>query len=98
MTDLPDPVSPSALNDFLGGVFDRLPDREEWQKVCEYKRQLAHRGQAFLSRFRGEPTAMPPVPDPPDCIPRPTRPIEEIRQSLAERAARLGTEEDEKRE
>ncbi len=29
-----DPVNPSALNDFLGGLFDRFRDREEWQKVC----------------------------------------------------------------
>jgi hypothetical protein len=41
---------------------------------------------------------MPPEPDRPESLPRPTRPIEEIRQSLAERAARLGTEEDEQLE
>jgi hypothetical protein len=92
-----DPVSPSALNDFLSGLFDCLPDREEWQKVCEYERRLARRGQAFLSRLRGEPTVMPPAPDRPDCIPEPTRSIEELRQDILERAARLGREEDGKR-
>lgn len=93
-----DPVSPSALNDFLSGLFDRLPDREEWQKLCEYERRLARRGQAFLSRLRGEPTVMPPEPDRPDCLPRLTRPIGKVRQDLADRAARLGREEDGKRE
>jgi len=93
-----DPVGPSALNDFLGGLFDRLPEREKWPKVCEYYNQLGLRGQAFLSLLEGEPTVMPPVPDPPDCLPRPTRPIEEIEQDLADRAARLGTEEGGKRE
>lgn len=89
-------LSSEALSKFIDGVEEEA--RDDRLAVREYLRALARRGQAFLSRLRGEPTVMPPEPDRPESLPRPTRPIEEVRQSLADRAARLGTEEDEQRE
>jgi len=93
-----DPVSPSALNDFVDGVSDRLPEREDYEKVREYYNQLGLLLKAKVGRIVGEHTVLPPEPDPPDCLPELTRPIEEIRQDILDRAARLGTEEDGKRE
>jgi hypothetical protein len=89
-------LSREALSKFIDGVEEAA--RDDRLATREYLRALARRGQAFLSRLRGEPTAMPPPPNRPESLPRLTRPIEEVRQSLADRAARLGTEEDEKRE
>jgi len=89
-------LSREALSRFIDGVEEEAQD--ERLAVREYLRAVGRRGQAILSRLRGEPTVMPPMPDPPNRFLRPTRPIKEIRQSIADRAVRLGTEEDGKRE
>jgi hypothetical protein len=91
-----DPVSPNALSGFLDGLSDRLSGGDDW-RVHEYFERVGLHMQAKLSRLRGEPTAMPPEPHPPDCPPEPTRPKEDILDDIADRAAHLGTEEDEKR-
>ena len=91
-------MSPFNLNRRVNRLVNRMNRVANQTAASEYIRRLARRGQAFLSRLRGEPTAEPPPPDRPDSLPKPTRPIEEVRQSLADRAARLNTEEDSNRQ
>jgi hypothetical protein len=91
-------MSPPNLNRRINRLIKRMNRATDRTAVRTYLRRLARRGQAFLSRLRGEPTAMPPSLDCPDNLQTPTRPIEEVRQSLADRAARLNTEEDSNRQ
>jgi hypothetical protein len=91
-------MSPSNLNRRVNRLIKRMNQVADRTAVRTYLRRLARRGQALLSRLRGESTAMPPPPDRPDSLPKPTRPIEEVRRSIADRAARLDTEEDSNRQ
>jgi hypothetical protein len=87
-------MSAFNLNRRVNQLIKRMDQDADRTAVREYLRRLARRGQALLSRLRGEPTVMPPPPNRPDSLPKPTRPIEEVRRSIADRAAHLNTEED----